>query len=459
MLRIHDYLPAQSGRLACICACFWISSAGAVDLLQSYQAALGQDATYAASRAAASASREGLDQAWAQLLPNISATGSRHKNDLVSTRPDLFGNLSSSQVDYNSSQYSLTLRQPLYRKYQFALYEQAKAQVQGADASQDKDLQDLGVRVAGAYFNALLAQDQRALILSQKAAYAAQLDAAKRSFQVGLGTRTDIDEAQSKFDMALAQELEAKQNTETTRRELQAIINQPVNSLSTLDAVRLELLPPNPASVAEWVTRAEETSPELRNLRAQKEAAGQEVEKARAGHHPTVDLIAQRDRSQSANATTVNALYLTTQLGVQVSIPIFSGGQVSSSIRQALANLDKVEQQYEAARRNIGVQVQKEFQGVDGGILKVRALEQASRSAEQAVYSTQKGLQAGTRTQLDVLNAQQQRVNALRDLAQARYLYLMSRIRLMGLIGSLGVEEVAAINRYLSDVAVSEAVK
>jgi len=175
------------------------------------------------------------------------------------------------------------------------------------------------------------------------------------------------------------------------------------------------------------------------------------VEKARAGHMPTVDLVAQRSRNNSANDTTIHQLYLTSQVGLQVNIPLFAGGYVNASVRQALANLDKYQQQYEAKRREIGVQIRKEFQNVAEGVFKVKALEQAERSSDQAVFSNQKGYQAGTRTQIDILNAQQQRMNVRRDLAQARYLYLMARVRLQGLVGSLNEEEIALLNSWLSE--------
>ncbi len=426
-------------------------SAGAVDLLQSYLAALQQDASYASARANAEAGREALPQARAQLLPSVSISASNTKNDLVSATPNFLGKLSTSQTNYDSSQYTLSIRQPIFRKYQYAQYQQAKAQVEGAEANLEKDREDLGVRVAEAYFEALLAEDQRSLIQAQQTAYDGQLQSAKRTFQAGLGTRTDIDEAQAKYDMSVAQELEARQNTDYTRRQLQAIINQPVTSLVSLDATHLDLAPPVPAGLQDWVVLAEQSSPELRSLRAQTEAAAQEVEKARSGHFPTLDLVAQRERSESQTVTSVGTTYLSSQIGVQLSIPIYGGGYTSSMVRQARANQEKAERQLDAARRNLGVQVEKEFRNVTEGVSKVRALEQAKRSAEQALYSTQKGMQAGTRTQIDVLNAQQQKVNVMRDLAQARYSYIVGRIRLLALTGALGIDEMTTFNGWLSN--------
>ena len=422
-----------------------------LDLVQSYHLALQQDARYQAARADTAASREAVPQAFSQFLPNVSASLSRGKNSTDSAVPGFGGELVTSTYEYLSSSYSVNLRQPLYRKFTFAQYQQAKSQVVSAEASLEKSLQDMLVRLSGAYFEALMANDQMALIKSGKEAYAAQLEGAKRSFQAGQGTRTDIDDAQARYDMILSQELEAANNLGYTRRSLEAIINKPAGELSRLDPKRMELVPPTPANVDEWIARGEEMNAELRAARANIESAQQELEKAKSEHYPTVDLVASRSRSQSANDVTINQLYLTSSVGVQVNIPLFAGGYSNSQVRQALANLEKYQQQYEAARRELDLQIGKEFQNVSEGVFKVKALEQAERSTDQAVFSNQKGFQAGTRTLIDILNAQQQRLNTRRDLAQARYQYLMARLRLQGLVGSINEDEIVVINAWLTD--------
>jgi len=424
--------------------------AQALDLLKSYRLALEQDASYQASRAETEATRELVPQARAQLLPNLSASLSRGKNQTNSETPGFLGARNFSSYEYLSSSYALTLRQPLYRKYNFALYQQAQSQVESAEAILDKSLQDMLVRLCGVYFEALMAQDHLGLVLSIKEAYAGQLQGAKRIFEAGQGTRTDIDDAQARYDMALAQELEASQNVGHTRRQLQLMVNQPVDNLARLNPERLQLVPPLPANPEEWIARGVEVNAELRAMRANIETATQELAKARSGHMPTVDLVAQRSRSLSENQVTINQFYLTSQVSLQVNIPIYSGGHTSSQIRQASANLEKYQQQYEARRREVDLQIRKEFQNVAEGVLKVKAQEQAERSSDQALFSNQKGYQAGTRTQIDILNAQQQRMNVRRDLAQARYQYVLARVRLQALVGSLNEEEIANINSWLS---------
>jgi outer membrane protein, protease secretion system len=420
-----------------------------LDLSQAYQAALEQDATIRASRAAAEARRERLPQALGQLLPNISASVSRFKNDLDRTAPNLFGQASTSNERYFSGSQAVTLRQPIFRKYQFADYRQAQAQVEDANATLERDLQNVAVRVSSAYFEALLTQEQLALVLAQKTAYATQLDAARKRVSAGAATRTDIDEALAALDLNTAQELEARQNVDFTRRQLQSLTNQPIENLAGLDPQSLKLLPPQPDRVEDWALRAEENSPEVRSLKAQVEAARQEVEKASAGHYPTLDGVAQWSHNESDSVTTVNTRYTNRSIGLQLTVPIYAGGYASSLVRQALADQERVEQLLEALRRDLGVRVHREFRGVTEGVLRVKALEQAVRSAEQVAVSNRRSYEAGSRTLVDTLNAEQQRAAALRDLAQARYLYLLSRVRLLALAGGPKTEVIDEINGYL----------
>ncbi len=420
-----------------------------MDLLQAYQAAQQQDATILASRAAAQAGRERLPQARSQLLPNISASVGRNQNNLVSIVPNSLGQEQTSESHYPSSNRTLTLRQPLFRSYLAAQYRQAEAQVQDAEATLAQDEQNLAVRVSGAYFEAMLTHEQLDLILAQRKAYTTQLDAARKSLAGGSGTRTDVDDAQARLDMNAAQEIEARQNMDYTLKQLETLVNQPVDKLAVLDVAKLELLDPQPNVLQDWIDRAEARSPQLRSLRAQAEASRQEVKKAGAGHTPTLDAVAQWSRSESENILNVQSSYTNGSVGLQLNIPIFSGGYVNSTVRQALAGQEHAEQSLEAGRRDLGVRVYKEFRGMTENIPKVRALELALRSADQLVLSSRKSFQAGSRTVMDVLNAEQQRMVVLRDLAQARFMYLISKIRLLALVGAADDEAVAAINRML----------
>jgi outer membrane protein/protease secretion system outer membrane protein len=285
--------------------------------------------------------------------------------------------------------------------------------------------------------------------LAQKATYTALVDAAKKGLSAGSGTRTDIDDAQSRLDMAMAQELEARQNQDLTRRQLQLLVNQPVMAIAKLNVPALKLNSPQPASLDDWTVKAEQNSPEIKALQARLEAARQEVKKAQAGHFPTLDAVAQWSNNGSENITRINSRYENKSIGLQLNVPIYSGGYVNSTIRQAVADQIRVEESLEALRRDLGVRVHREYRGVSEGVMRVRALEQAVRSTEQMMKSTQMSLKAGSRTQLDVLNAQQQYTLAMRDLAQARFVYLMSKVKLASLVGDDAAASVDEINASL----------
>lgn len=440
--------PLKKTTLALLLAAL-AGSAAALDLSEAYRAALEQDATIRAARAAAEAGREALPQARAQLLPNLSASMARNNNQLSSTTTNFFGQPSTVDYSYPSRNDALTLRQPIYRSYQWAQYRQAEYQVEDANGVLAYEEQNLPVRVAGAYFDALLAQDQLAVMQAQRQAYETQRDAAGKLFAGGSGTRTDVDDAQARLDMTLAQELEARQNVDYTRRQLEVLVNQPVNQLATLAADRLQLRRPEPDRLDDWLARAEANSPEVRVLRARLEAARLEVDKANAGHKPTLDAVAQWSRSASENMLSVTSSYENRMVGVQLNVPIYAGGGVNAAVRQALANRERAEQQLESVRRDLGVRVHKEFRGVTEGILRVQALEQALRSAEQSLLSSQKSLLAGSRTRVDVLNAEASRASVRRDLAQARYVSLMAGLRLQALVGAAGADSIAQINQWL----------
>jgi outer membrane protein/protease secretion system outer membrane protein len=424
-----------------------------MDFKQVYEAALAQDASIRASRASADAGREKLPQARAGLLPQISASASRNNNNLDSTSPNLLGNPVTTNDQYFSDSKTLQLRQPLVNMQRWLQFEQAKSMVAETEATLDRDLQNLVVRVAGAYFEFLMADEQLELVLAQKKMYTALVDAAKKGLAAGSGTRTDIDDAQARLDMASAQELEARQNQDQTRRQLEVLINQPVGSVAKLNVPALKLVGPQPANLDEWTLKAEKNSPEMKAMQARLDAARREVSKSQAGHLPTLDAIAQWSNSGSENITRINSRYENKSIGLQLNVPLYSGGYVNSTIRQAVAEQTRAEESLEALRRDLGVRVHKEYRGVSEGVMRVRALEQAVRSAQQMLMSTQMSLKAGSRTQLDVLNAQQQYTLALRDLAQARLIYLMSKVKLASLAGDDAVASVDDVNASLVGVS------
>ena len=435
---------ALAGLLGPLSAPAW-----SLDLMQAYQAALAQDARIRAARAARDSAIERLPQARAQMMPNIAINLGRNKNDIDRTQENALGQDVKFNEEYFSYNQTLQLRQPLFRMPLIAGLRQAGYVVDDAEATLERELQDLGVRVTGAYMEALLAQDALELALKQKAVTTTQLDAAHKSLAAGFGTRTDIDEAQARLDMNVAEELSARQHVEFTRRQLEILIDQPVDMLARVDTTRLPLMPPTPADVAEWVRMADEHSPEVRALQARVDAAKAEIAKARGGHYPTVDAVAQISKSGSENVTSPRSSYTNHLIGLQVSIPLFAGGYVNSSVRQAIAEQVRAQENLEASRRDLAVRVHHEHRGVTEGVLRVRALEQAVRSAQQLVISSKRSFEAGSRTMVDVLDAEKRLQVALRDLAEARYLYLVSRVRLKALVGMDQEQSIEEVNVWL----------
>ena len=431
--------------LAAVCV-----AAPAMNLLQVYDAALEQDANVRAGRAALASGQERLPQARAQLLPVISANFGRNRNQLSTTSVNILGNESISRDDYFSFSKSLSLRQPLFNLPRYYQYKQAEDLVQESVANYDREVQNLVVRVGGAYLEALLASESLKLVQAQKRQYTAMVDAASRALKAGTGTRTDIDDAQSRLDMALANELEARQNEDYTRRQLELMVNQPVTGLSGLDARGVDALGNLIQSLPEWVELAHASSPEVKALMARLQAADKEISKAKSGHAPTLDAVAQWSDSGNENVTRINSSFENKAIGFQLTLPLYQGGAVNSQVRQAVAEKTRVEESLESLRRDLSLRVQKEYRGVTEGLLRIKALEQALRSATQLLDSTIKSQMAGVRTVLDVLNVEQQLVTARRDLIQARYVYLMSRLRLSSLAGVDARASVSEVNQVFA---------
>lgn len=415
----------------------------ALGLLQAYEAATLNDSNLRSARAQADVVGERLVQAKAQLLPNVSFNASRFKNDLTRTQPNILGQETSSDDRYLSDSQTLQIRQPLYRPAIGIGVDQARYQVDDAQAVLARESQNLGVRVAESYLQVLLAQDRVHLLGAQEKLARQQVDAAQKRLKAGQGIRTDIDEALARLDLLLAQELEAEQALQGARLQLQMMVQQPVESVQALVPERLPFSTFGAPDVQSWMQRAEQSSPEIKALRARVQAAAEDVKRAQAGHKPTLDAIVQLTKSRSENVTSPQSSYINRQVGLQLNVPLYSGGAVQSAVRQALAEQLRLEESLESVRRDLSVRVQKEWRGVTEGVRRTQALAQAVASAEQVVISVSRSFEGGVRTVLDVLNAEQQVQQARRDLAEARYTYVVSRLRLLSLAGELDARQFA----------------
>jgi outer membrane protein len=428
-----------------------ILPARAENLRQVFNDAKGYDAQYAAARHSLQAGLEKLPQGRALVLPSVnlsaSATNSRIDNEPHNNN----GGLTPSTIrDGRAYGYSLSFSQPVFRQQNNLQYSQAEYQVKQAEAVFAQAGQDLIVRVAQAYFDVLAAQDTLALVQAQKSAISEQLAQAKRNFEVGTATITDTHEAQARFDLSGAQEISAQNDLETKRRALQQITGKAYGTLSPLRR-EVKLTPPNPANMENWVSIAEKQGYPVLIQEAAMEIAGLEARRQRAGHYPTVDLVASYGTtSQTASQlSAVPANVTSGSFGLQFGLPIFQGGAISSREREAAALHERSKQDLENARRSSALTARQTYLAVINGIAQVGALEQAFVSSTSALDSNKLGYEVGVRINIDVLNAQQQLFSTRRDLAVARYNTITSHLRLKAAAGSLRDEDLDEVNRAL----------
>lgn len=426
----------------------------AADLMEIYREALEQDTQYSSARFAHQAAQEKLPQGRAGLLPTITLAGVRRRQyiDIQSVGGvGVAGVVRPSEVVIDNQSLTITATQPIYRKENFVIYEQSKIQVAQADSQFIIAAQDLILRVAQAYFDILAGQVNVEVAEAQKKAIGEQLEQAKRNFQVGTSTIVDTHEAQARYDLTVSQEIAARNDLEVRKRELQQIIGRLPDSLARPDEIASDLLTLKYANMQDWISVAEQNNLALKVQQSVYEIAKQEVERAKAGHYPTLDLVALYSDQKGVGGTiTGRPIDLTSkEIGLQLSIPIFQGFAVQSRVREALATQEKVLQDLNNTRRNSVLQVSQQYLNVINGMSQVKALQQAMISSQSQLDSTKLGQEVGVRTEVDVLNAQQLFYSARRDLAQARYNFLMSRLRLEAEAGELDEEDLRQINDVL----------
>ena len=420
----------------------------AANLLEIYRLALASDPVYSAARASWTASQEKMPQGLAGLLPQASLSASTQYNDrdLRFRNPTIAG----SQAQYNSNSTSVSVSQPLYRKQNFVAYDQGKTQVALADVQFASVGQDLILRVSQAYFDVLLASANLSFTQAQKTAIGQQLAQAKRNFEVGNATITDTHEAQARFDLVTAQEIGAQADVEVKNRTLEQLIGRPAPALAG-PARNFSPTPPTPNAMEPWVERARTNGLAVRIAQETLNFQSQDVVRNRGAHYPTVDAYASlTDSGQGSGVQGGSGTDTTSKIiGLQLAIPLYQGGIVNSRVREALANEDKARQDLENARRSAELAARQGYLGVTSNIAQVRALEAAVISNQSSLDSTILGQQVGVRTQVDVLNAQQLLFSARRDLAQARYNYIASFLRLIAAAGELDEEDLQRINSWL----------
>ncbi|MCC8997487.1 MAG: TolC family outer membrane protein [Nitrosomonas sp.] len=427
----------------------------ATDLIGVYREALAHDAQYRSARALYEATQEKTTQGRAGFLPNIAFSANRNIQQIdvgkiTDARTGVALNPPENTIHARSL--ILTATQPLFRMENIIIYQQSKTEVSRADAQFIVAGQDLILRVSQAYFDVLDAQIDVEVAETQKKAIHKQLEQAKRNFEVGVATIVDTNEAQARYDLTTSQEIAARNGLEIRKRTLQSITTQFPENLLTAKEIISDLTSMKYKTMDEWVRAAEDQNYTLKIQQAAYELAQQEVKRINAQHYPTLDLVAQfSDQTNVGAAITGRGIDLTSKsIGLQLNVPIFQGFSVQSRAREAVALKEKAFHDLETTRRNIALQVRQHFLNVTNGIAQINALKQAFKSIQTQLESTILGQQVGVRTEVDVLNAQQQMYVAKRDLAKAYHGYLMSRLRLIAETGELDEDALIQINAMLT---------
>lgn len=422
-----------------------------LDFETAWELAWQRDPTLRGARATLQGVEERVVQARAQRLPQVSLSASYLYNDIERQQTDILGQSTKLTEDYVSRNETLQLRQALYRPALNAQRNQARAIVAQGMAQLTVQEQRLALRVMQAYLQILKSEELITLLQVQSRRAQTQQRAAERALERGVGTRTDVDEARAQRDLIVAKMIEAELQRDLARRQLVALIQQPVERLRPLNpraALPVLAWGDEPET---WVDRALANSPEVSNVRAQREVALSDVQRARTGHYPTLDAIVQVRRSRSETVTNPDAGYTNRSVGVQLQIPIYSGGQVSSTVRQALFDVERLNEALQALELELGVRVHNALSRVREGSARIDALRTALRSSEVALESAQRSFLAGTRTTLDVLDAEQRQAQVVLDLARARHDRLLALVELHSLTGDIDLAFITSLGQMFRE--------
>lgn len=432
--------PTVALMLAALC----IGSVSRADTLTSlYREALSSDPQFAAAQAQYTAVAERVPQARAGLLPTLTFSANSTANNNQNTTE-----IASYGQNYSSSGYAFNATLPLFRRQNNLAYGQSEQALEQARAQLELAHQDLIIRLGQAYFDVLLAHDSLNTIHAQGVAIGEQLAAAKRKFGIGTSTITDVADTQARFDLVTAQEIAATNDLEAKRQSLSVLVNREPGVLARL-RTDVALAPPSPNGMQHWLGLAENAGMNVVANQLALNIARLEVKKARAADYPTLDLVASHGYSKSATTSTVGTNLRSSTMGLQLSVPLVSGGASSAHQREMAALLIKAEADLDSARRSGALSAKQAFLGVISAVAQNKALGQALDSARTALKSNQRGLEVGVRVNVDVLNAQQQLTMTERDLAKSRYDGLMATLRLKGAAGSLGEADVGEVNAML----------
>ena len=415
-------------------------SLSAMDLMEAYTRAKEHDPLFGSSFYEREAARTLSKQGRSFLLPQIQIGGSISRYDFE-TAPVYYH-------DYTSRSQGIHLRQPIFDLRKFYEYRQHNIRETIGDVRFASAEQNLILRVAEAYFNGLAARDLLELVDTEKKAVTEQLEQAKRMFQAGVSTLTDVHDAEARYDSILSQEVEAQNNLEIKMQAFKWIVGIGPEGLSFLKE-DTPLRVPEPESLEGWIEKAKEHNPILKSYAYNIDYYKEELRKSRGQHLPSVDLVAGYSKTNTSGEylKTENILYRS--VGIQVNIPVFSGGYISAKVKESQARLEQAKKEYENTILDNVQKLSEAFLGIKGSIVRIDTLLTAIRSASTSLHSNKKGLIAGIRTIVDVLNAQRELHNVRVKLLQARYDYLLNILKLKFFAGTLSEDDVLMINQWL----------
>lgn len=416
------------------------------DLIGLYRKAAQYDADFLAVVANTEADREEINKARAQFYPKAQLSASRGRGVTDRTTQTALGAL-DTHLNYSTQNYAFSVRQPLFNKEAFAGYNSARAYVRSQEQLLNEEQGKLMLKVAEAYLQILYTEEKVALLQRRIDAVTRQLDQAGKRYRQGAGTVVEVSEAQASLEMARAEHVQAIGDLEDVRQGLWRMTGEPVAIDAYLDPARLPQEFSTSAALDFWLQSAGEHNPEIMAARYAVEAARQDIEKKRAGHYPSVDLVGVRSYSENDSNNTLGASFDTTTLAVQLSMPLYAGGYVSANVRQAQSRLSAAEETLRSKEREMTVSIRKYFNGIQSQRLSVSAYQQAVSAAEIAFDGASKGFMAGIKTNVEVLDAQQKLYSNRLELSNARYALISNLINLKHRAGLLNEDELAKVSR------------
>ncbi len=421
----------------------------AMDLVEVYALAEANDPEYRQTVYSTLATREVRPQARSHLLPNANLFANTVGNDQTiggSGPTSVSGNTS-----FNSNRYNINVTQPLFRWDRYLTLKQTDSIIQQSEAAQLSAQQELIIRVAEAYFNILGATDNIQFAKAETKSLGRSLEQATQRFEVGLTAITDVAEAQAGFDRATADDILAEALLDDTKEDMRAITGEYINQFTSL-VDDMPLVTPEPNDIEQWTKTAESQNMIIIAAKHKVESARQQVNIEKSGHLPTVDLVANRGNTATGGRFGANTTR-SANIGLELNVPIFQGGLISSNTKEARYLYDQSRQELEQAFRAAQRDTRQAYLGIIAGISRVKALKQTLVSTEIALKATETGFEVGTRTAVDVVAFERATLEAKRNHARARYNYLLNTLRLKQAAGTLTPEDLKHISVWLKPSA------